>query len=128
MPDAFLEHVTCFHQLQNEGKTSEMNKLVSDDFYGVFSLTNDGSYETYDAEEYRAGNLQAEAFYENQNSYWEYTIVGTGVRSKQEVIVSAHIDFYLNDQLKKKAFCTEVFRMEEGRWKLLRQYMEKYDG
>lgn len=128
MEGTLLKHVNHFHQLQNEGRASEMNKLVSDDFFAVFSLGNDSSCDTYDAEQYRSGNLQAEKLYEGKEPHWDYRILGSGMRSDKEIVVSAHIDFYLKDELIKKAFCTEVYRMEEATWKLLRQYMEKYNG
>ncbi|WP_404451766.1 nuclear transport factor 2 family protein [Virgibacillus necropolis] len=125
--ESLLKKVEHFHQLQNNGRAAEMNQLVSDDFFASFSLGHDSSFHTYNANEYRSGNLQAEKIYEGKRPRWEYCILGSGIRSDNEFVVSAHIDFYLDHELIKRAFCTEVYRKEQEKWKLLRQYMEKYD-
>ncbi|HET7578410.1 MAG TPA: hypothetical protein VFK33_03940, partial [Bacillales bacterium] len=61
-----------------------------------------------------------------KNPCWDYRDLGSGMRSDNEIIVSSHIDFSLNKRLMMSAFCTEIYRREEGVWKIVRQYMEKY--
>ncbi|HEU5140541.1 MAG TPA: DUF4440 domain-containing protein [Bacillales bacterium] len=122
-----LESVKTFRGLMNEGNISEHNRRITDDFFAVFSMGDDSSFETFNAEQYREGNLEAGKAYEGRSPFWEYKNLGSGVRSDNEIIISSQIDFYLNKRLIKMAFCTEIYRKEEGVWKLVRQYMEKYD-
>ncbi|HEX7064354.1 MAG TPA: hypothetical protein VF199_04740 [Bacillales bacterium] len=121
-----LTGVRSFRRLMNEGKIAEHNKRVTDDFFAVFSMGDDSSFETLNAEQYRDGSLEAAGAYEEKNPCWDYRDLGSGIRSDNEIIVSSQIDFYLNKRLIKKAFCTEIYRKEEEVWKLARQYMEKY--
>jgi hypothetical protein len=121
-----LKAVTEFRGLMNEGRVDETNALVTDDFFAVFSLGKPGEFETYDAGEYRRGNLEANQYYAGKNPYWEYSDLSWGMRDDTEFIISSKIDFTLNGGLIMKALVTEVYRFEDGQWKLARQYMEKY--
>lgn len=118
--------VTEFRALMNDGRVDETNALVTDDFFAVFSLGKPGEFETYDACEYRRGNLQASQYYAGKSPYWAYTDLSWGMRDDTEFIISSKIDFTLNGGLIMKALVTEVYRLEGGQWKLARQYMEKY--
>ena len=127
MSENLLENIKQYHQLMNEEKGKEANDLVSDDFFAVFCLGDDQSYETYQAEAYRAGNLEALEYYKGKRPRWDYHYLSTAQRSEYEVIVSSEIDFYLDSVFKMKALCMEIYRNEQGTWKLLRQYMEKFN-
>jgi hypothetical protein len=112
--------------MMNDGRISERNSLVSDDFFAVFSFGNEGEVETYHAEQYRQGNVEAHEFYLGKNPHWHYADLHWGMRSDNEFVVSSTIDFTLNSELVMKALVMEVYRFEDGYWRLLRQFMEKF--
>lgn len=118
--------VVKIRELMNEGRITELNNLISDDFFAVFSLGKPGAFETYDAEAYRRGNIQAHEYYFGKHPRWDYTDFSSGMRNNDEFIISSAIDFSLDGQLKMKALVTEVYQLAQNQWKLLRQYMEKY--
>lgn len=122
-PDAAIAQI---RNMMTEGRIEELNTRVTDDFFAVFALGQPGHFETYDALQYRQGNIAAHEYYHGQNPRWEYTDFSSGVRGEIEYIVSSAIDFTLNGQLQMKALVTEVYRLVDGQWNLARQYMEKY--
>lgn len=113
-------------EMMNQGRITELNALVSDDFFAVFSLGKPGEYETYDAKVYRQGNIDANEYYSGKNPRWDYTDFSSGMRDDTEFVISSAIDFSVNSELQMKALVTEVYRLEQEQWKLVRQYMEKY--
>jgi hypothetical protein len=121
-----MTSVIEIREMMNQGRITELNSLVSGDFFSVFSLGKIGEYETYDAESYRQGNIDANEYYSGKNPRLDYTDFSSGMRGETEFIISSAIDFSLNGELKMKALVTEVYRLEQDRWKLARQYMEKY--
>jgi hypothetical protein len=121
-----LAAVKSFRELMNDGDVVEHNRRITDDFFAVFSMGDDSSFETLNAEQYRTGSLEAAKIYEGKNPRWQYTDFGSGLRSDKEIIVSSQIDFSLNKRLIMKAFCTEIYRNRDEVWCLARQYMEKY--
>lgn len=126
MLDQARKSVKYFRTLMNEGKIAEHNRLVAEDFFAVFSIGSDRSIETYDAEQYTAGNKEAATQYEGKSPHWDYQDFASEMRFDDEIIFSSHIDFSLNGHHIMKAFCTEIYRLEGEDWKLVRQYMEKY--
>lgn len=54
-------------KMMNEGRIIELNALITDDFFAVFSLGKVGEYETYDANAYRQGNIEAHEYYYGKN-------------------------------------------------------------
>lgn len=121
-----MPSVIEIREMMNQGRITELNSLVSDDFFSVFSLGKVGEYETYDAKLYRQGNIDANEYYSGKNPRWDYTDFSSGMRGETEFIISSAIDFSLNGELKMKALVTEVYRLEQDQWRLVRQYMEKY--
>lgn len=118
--------VTDFRDLMNQGRIDETNALVTNDFFAVFSLGKAGEFETYDAIQYRHGNMEANQYYTGKNPHWRYTDLSWGMRDEAEFIISSTIDFTLGGDLIMKALVTEVYRLDGERWMLARQYMEKY--
>lgn len=57
--------------LMNEGRITELNRLVSDEFYAVFAIGKPGEFETYDADQYHQGNIEA-----HKNTTKEKTLTG----------------------------------------------------
>ncbi|MFC4618232.1 hypothetical protein ACFO4N_05755 [Camelliibacillus cellulosilyticus] len=121
-----IEGIRYYREQMNKENVADINRLVADDFFAVFSLGKNRNIETYDAEHYRSGNLEVFKLYEGKNPVWDYTDFQLGQRFDDEVIVSSQIDFFLDGHLLMKALCTEVYREESGEWKLARQYMEKF--
>jgi hypothetical protein len=121
-----MEFVVEIREMMNEGRITELNALVSDDFFAVFSLGKPGAYEIYDAKVYRQGNIDANQYYSGKNPRWDYTDFSFGMRDDTEFVISSAIDFSLNGELVKNALVTEVYRFEQNQWKLARQYVEKY--
>lgn len=113
-------------EMMNQGRITELNALVTDDFFSVFSLGKVGEYETYDAKAYRQGNIDANEYYSGKSPRWGYTDFSSGMRDQTEFVISSAIDFSLNGELKIKALVIEVYRLEQNQWKLARQYMEKH--
>ncbi|HET6872170.1 MAG TPA: hypothetical protein VFH42_04195, partial [Sporolactobacillaceae bacterium] len=117
-----LEGIQYFREQMNLCRFSEVNRLVADDFFAVFSLGKERSIEIYRAEEYKLGNLEVAKLYEGRNPYWDYKDIENGMRFEDEVIVSSKIDFYLEGSLLMHALCTEIYRYDDPDWKLARQY------
>ncbi len=121
-----LRRVMERREMLNNGQVHENNALVADDFFAVFALGNPGEFETYNAEQYRAGNLQAVELYRGKSPHWGYTDHNWGYRSDTEFVISSSIDFSLNGELFMRAMVMEVYRRRDSEWLLVRQYMEKY--
>lgn len=121
-----MPSVIEIREMMNQGRIAELNALVSDDFFAIFALGKAGEHETYDAETYRQGNIDADEYYSGKNPRWDYVDFSSGLRDDTEFVISSAIDFSLNGELRMKALVTEVYRLEQSQWKLTRQYMEKY--
>jgi hypothetical protein len=126
MLEKAMEGIKYYRKQMNDCNFTEVNRLVADDFFAVFSLGKERSFEIYHAEDYRNGNLEVAKLYEGKQPIWDYKDLEIGKLSDDEVIVSSKIDFYLEGVLKMHALCTEIYRYEAPDWKHVRQYMEKY--
>lgn len=122
-----LQAVQQYRELVNQGRVAEVNALVTDDFFAVFSLGNPGEeYETYTADQYRSGNEEAKAYYQGKYPRWHYTDLASAMRGESEFVITAKIEFTLNGDPVMNALVMEVYRLDGGAWKLARQYMEKH--
>lgn len=52
---------------------------------------------------------------------------GPRKRTENELTISAAVNFSLHGKQVASVLAMEVFRKEQGEWKLYRQHMEKYD-
>lgn len=121
-----LSSVRKCRELMNEGKVEEINRRITDDFIAVFSSTEPQGFNTFNAEQYREGNIQALQSYEGKKPHWKFEDLEAKVRSDHEIVVSSKVTFSLNEQPYMHALCMEIYRYENNEWKLARQYMEKY--
>ncbi|MCJ8011939.1 DUF4440 domain-containing protein [Paenibacillus sp. KQZ6P-2] len=110
----------------NEGTVEEVNAWISDDFIGYFGYYPDRDYEIYRSEHYKTDNIETLALYEGKEPNWNYIDLARNMRSDNELIVSAIVDFSLKGVKVASVLAMEVFRKELGAWKLYRQHMEKY--
>ncbi len=113
----------------NEGAVEDVNRRISDRYFGVFCLASAGSYETYNAQQIREGNLASDRYYRQElkkTPIWNYTDLEIGMRGDNECVIASRIDFTLDGDLIMHALVTEVYAFENGDWMLARQYMEKY--
>ncbi len=119
--EAFRAHVAAVNSLSLEAT----NAWISDDYFGVFCVGDAGTYELYRADDIREGSRQALTLYEGREPYWAYEPLSSGARGSEFIQVS-RLDFSLGGDVVMSALVTEVFRLEDGGWKLVRQYMEKF--
>ncbi|MGN7359534.1 DUF4440 domain-containing protein [Paenibacillus sp. SAF-054] len=118
--------VAEYRKVINEGTAEEINEWISDDFIGYFGYYQDKDYAIYRGEHYRTDNTETLALYEGKNPHWEYTDLTLNMREDHELVLSAIVDFSLQGRKVASALAMEVFRKEQGAWKLYRQHMEKY--
>jgi hypothetical protein len=121
--------VNQHREWMNQGLVDEHNQAISDRYFGVFCLGEPGQYETYNAQEIRQGNVDANLYYRQQVKkipHWGYTDFAVGMRGNTECVVSSVIDFTLDGESVMLALVMEVYALEDGRWVLVRQYMEKH--
>jgi hypothetical protein len=121
-----LKAVKEYRTVLNTGNAEEINKWISDEFIGYFGYYEDRDYEIYRSEQYRLDNIETFKMYEGKNPWWEFRDLTQSLREENELILSSIIDFYLLQQKVASALAVEVFRKENGVWKLFRQHMEKY--
>ncbi|GIP28294.1 hypothetical protein J23TS9_34240 [Paenibacillus sp. J23TS9] len=123
--DAFAA-IEEYRRVINEGTVEEVNAWISDDFIGYFGYYPDRDYEVYRSEHYKTDNIDTLAMYEGKQPHWEYVDLTRNMRSDNELIISAIVNFSLQGTKVASVLAMEVFRKEQGAWKLYRQHMEKY--
>ncbi|RTR35162.1 DUF4440 domain-containing protein [Robertmurraya yapensis] len=126
MLEEALLAVEKYRDVLNSGNAHEVNKWISDDFIGYFGYYADRDYEIYRGEAYKFGNVETIGAYKDKNAKWVYQDLTRNMRTENELILSAIVDFYFSDQKVASALAMEVFKCEEGSWKLFRQHMERY--
>ncbi|MED0973164.1 DUF4440 domain-containing protein [Bacillus paramycoides] len=104
----------------------KINSWVSDDFIGYFGYYSDRDYEVYRGDTYKEDNIETLKSYEGQKPYWKYKDLTHSLRMENELILSAIVDFYLQDKKVASVLAMEVFKKEMDGWKLYRQHMERY--
>lgn len=123
------EAIQQHREAMNRGDVQTVNAGISDRYLGVFCLGNVGTHEVYNAQEIREGNASADQYYRQEMKkvpQWAYTDWEWGLRGESECVVSSRIDFSLDSDVLMHALVTQVYALEEGRWMLIREYMEKY--
>ena len=123
------EAIRRHREAMNRGDVETVNDGISNRYLGVFCVGNAGTHEIYNADEIRDGNASADHYYRQELKRvprWAYTDWEWGFRGDSECVVSSRIDFSLDGDVIMHALVTEVFALEGDRWRLLRQYMEKY--
>ncbi|GIO32363.1 MULTISPECIES: DUF4440 domain-containing protein [Paenibacillus] len=126
MFDEAIAAVEAYRRVINEGTAEEVNAWISDDFIGYFGYYPDRDYEVYRSEHYKTDNLETLAMYEGKEPHWEYSDLARNMRTENELILSAIVNFSLHGKQVASVLAMEVFRKEQGEWKLYRQHMEKY--
>lgn len=126
MFDDAIAAIEEYRRVINEGTVEEVNAWISDDFIGYFGYYPDRDYEVYRSEHYKADNIETLAMYEGKQPHWEYVDLTRNMRSDNELIVSAIVNFSLQGTKVASVLAMEVYRKEQGAWKLYRQHMEKY--
>ncbi|MED5016302.1 DUF4440 domain-containing protein [Paenibacillus chibensis] len=115
-----------YRRVINGGTAEEVNAWISDDFIGYFGYYPDRDYEVYRSAHYKADNLETLAMYVGKEPHWEYSDLTRNMREDNELIISAIVNFSLKGSTVASVLAMEVFRKEQGVWKLYRQHMEKY--
>ncbi|MEC0240956.1 DUF4440 domain-containing protein [Paenibacillus dokdonensis] len=126
MFDDAIAAIEEYRRVINAGTVEEVNAWISDDFIGYFGYYQDRDYEVYRSEHYKTDNIETLAMYEGKQPHWEYVDLTRNMRSDNELIVSAIVNFSLQGTKAASVLAMEVFRKEQGAWKLYRQHMEKY--
>jgi hypothetical protein len=123
-----LKAVEEYRKVLNSNDVNEVNKWISNEFVGYFGYYNDRDYEVYNVDSYKRSNIETFASYKGQNPQWQYTDLTSNLRSENEIIFSSMIDFYLSGKKLASALAIEIFKKEQGVWKLYRQHMERYSS
>ncbi len=112
----------------NNSNVNKVNQWVSDDFIGYFGYYNDRDYEVYNGDSYKRSNVETINSFKGKNPKWEYNDLTHSLRSENEIILSSIINFYLSGEKVASSLTIEIFKKEEGEWKLYRQHMERYSS
>lgn len=112
----------------NNSDVNKVNQWVSDDFIGYFGYYNDRDYEVYNGDSYKRSNVETINSFKGKNPKWEYNDLTHSLRSENEIILSSIINFYLSGEKVASSLTIEIFKKEEGEWKLYRQHMERYSS
>lgn len=123
-----LKAVEEYRKVLNSNDVNEVNTWISNEFVGYFGYYNDRDYEVYDGDSYKSSNIETFESYIGQNPQWQYTDLTSNLRSENEIIFSSIIDFYLSGKKLASALAIEIFKKEQGVWKLYRQHMERYSS
>ncbi|WP_053367846.1 hypothetical protein [Bacillus sp. FJAT-27245] len=123
-----IKAVEEYRSILNKGDVQEVNKWISDAFIGYFGYYNDRDYEVYDGSSYKKSNVETIKGYQGKNPYWEYNDLTMNLRSKNELILSSILNFYLSGEKVAVALAMEIFRKEPDGWKLYRHHMERYSS
>lgn len=126
MENEAIRAVEEYRKDLNAGNIEKINSWVSDDFIGYFGYYSDKDYEVYRGDTYKEDNIEILKSYEGQKPYWEYKDLTHSLRTENELILSAIVDFYLQDKKVASVLAMEVFKKEMDGWKLYRQHMERY--
>src|SRR5690625_2177671 len=112
----------------NNSDVNKVNQWVSDDFIGYFGYYNDRDYEVYNGDSYKKSNVETINSFKGKNPKWKYNDLTHSLRSENEIILSSIINFYLSGEKVASSLTLEIFKKEEGGWKLYRQHMERYSS
>ncbi|MBE9915825.1 DUF4440 domain-containing protein [Paenibacillus donghaensis] len=126
MLEEAIAAVEEYRRVINKGNVEEVNTWISDEFIGYFGYYPDRDYEIYRSEHYKTDNIETFAAYEGKQPHWEYKDLARNMRTDNELIISAIVDFSLHGKKVASVLAMEVYRKEKGAWKLYRQHMEKY--
>ncbi|WP_439876047.1 DUF4440 domain-containing protein [Bacillus mycoides] len=126
MRNEALHAVEEYRKDLNAGNIEKINSWVSNDFIGYFGYYSDRDYEVYRGDTYKEDNIETLKSYEGQSPYWKYKDLTHNLRMENELILSAIVEFYLQDKKVASVLAMEVFKKEIDGWKLYRQHMERY--
>lgn len=126
MRNEALHAVEEYRKDLNAGNIEKINSWISDDFIGYFGQYSDRDYEVYRGDTYKEDNIETLKSYKGQKPYWEYKDLTCSLRMENELILSAMVEFYLQDKKVASVLAMEVFKKEMDGWKLYRQHMERY--
>lgn len=113
-----------YHNAFRLGDYSKLNSLISEDFQGWLYMPWTGKVEHYDAEKIRDGNKHAANYYEGKDINFTYTGLSVVPQSEVQAAVSYEVLFQHEKQL-VRALVLEVWRKEDGEWRIIRWYEEK---